>query len=58
MKGPIRLVRSDKIAEYKNLGSIYEWSEGDQYDWSGLIRLQNIKTLAPYMNGLRVRHIL
>ncbi len=31
MKGPIRLVRSDKIAEYKNLGSIYEWSEGKAY---------------------------
>ena len=31
MKGPIRLVRSDKIAEYKNLGPIYEWSEGKAY---------------------------
>ena len=31
MKGPIRLVRSDKIAEYDNLGPIYEWSEGKAY---------------------------
>nr|QNO57829.1 hypothetical protein BICGGCBA_00015 [Methanosarcinales archaeon ANME-1 ERB7] len=31
MKGPIRLVRSDKIAEYKNLSPIYEWSEGKTY---------------------------
>jgi enoyl-CoA hydratase/carnithine racemase len=31
MKGPINLVRSDKIAEYKNLGPIYEWSEGKAY---------------------------
>jgi len=31
MKGPIRLVRSDKIAEYKNLGPVYEWSEGKAY---------------------------
>ncbi len=31
MKGPIRLVRSDKIAEYENLGPIYEWSEGKAY---------------------------
>ncbi len=31
MKGPIRLVRSDKIAEYKNLGRLYEWSEGKAY---------------------------
>jgi len=31
MKGPIRLVRSDKIAEYKNLGPIYEWSEDKAY---------------------------
>ena len=31
MKGPIRLVMSDKIAEYKNLGPIYEWSEGKAY---------------------------
>jgi len=31
MKGPIRLVRSDKIAEYNNLGPIYEWSEGQAY---------------------------
>ncbi len=31
MKGPIRLVRSDKIAEYENLGPIFEWSEGKAY---------------------------
>ena len=31
MKGPASLVRSDKIAEYKNLGPIYEWSEGKAY---------------------------
>jgi enoyl-CoA hydratase/carnithine racemase len=31
MRGPIRLVRSDKIAEYENLGPIFEWSEGKAY---------------------------
>ncbi len=31
MKGPIRLVRSDKIEEYENLGPIYEWTEGKAY---------------------------
>jgi enoyl-CoA hydratase/carnithine racemase len=31
MKGPIRLVRSHKIAEYENLGQIFEWSEGKAY---------------------------
>ena len=31
MKGPIRLVRSEKIPEYKNLGPIFEWSEGKAY---------------------------
>jgi len=31
MKGPIRLVRSDEIAEYENFGPIYEWSEGKAY---------------------------
>jgi len=31
MNGPIRLVRSDKIAVYRNLGPIYEWSEGKAY---------------------------
>ena len=31
MKGPIRLVRSDEIGEYRNLGPIYEWSEGKAY---------------------------
>jgi enoyl-CoA hydratase/carnithine racemase len=31
MKGPIRLVRSDKIPEFRNLGPIYEWSEGRAY---------------------------
>lgn len=31
MKGPIRLVRSDRIAEYENLGPIFEWSEGKAY---------------------------
>jgi enoyl-CoA hydratase/carnithine racemase len=31
MKGPIGLVRSDKISEYENLGPIFEWSEGNAY---------------------------
>jgi len=31
MKGPIGLVRSDKIEEYENLGPIYEWTEGKAY---------------------------
>ena len=31
MRGPIRLVRSKKIAGYKNLGPIYEWSEDKAY---------------------------
>jgi enoyl-CoA hydratase/carnithine racemase len=31
MKGPIRLVRSDRIAEYENLGPIFEWTEGKAY---------------------------
>ena len=31
MKGPAGLVRSDKIEGYKNLGPIYEWSEGKTY---------------------------
>ena len=31
MKGPIRLIRSNKISEYENLGSFYEWSEGKAY---------------------------
>ncbi|MFW6114861.1 MAG: enoyl-CoA hydratase/isomerase family protein [Thermodesulfobacteriota bacterium] len=31
MKGPASLVRSEKIADYKNLGPIYEWSEGKAY---------------------------
>jgi enoyl-CoA hydratase/carnithine racemase len=31
MKGPILLVRSDKIEGYSNLGPIYEWSEGNSY---------------------------
>ncbi len=31
MKGPIRLVRSDRIADYKNISPIYEWSEGKTY---------------------------
>ena len=31
MKGPIQMVRSDKIAGYTNLGPIYEWSEGKAY---------------------------
>ena len=31
MKGPIQVVRSDKIAGYANLGPIYEWSEGKAY---------------------------
>ena len=31
MKGPVELVRSDKIGEYENLGPIYEWSDGKAY---------------------------
>ena len=31
MKGPIRLVRSDEIAEYRNSEPLYEWSEGNSY---------------------------
>jgi enoyl-CoA hydratase/carnithine racemase len=31
MKGPIKLVRSGKIAGMDHLGSIYEWSEGSAY---------------------------
>ena len=31
MKGPIQLVRSDKIAGYTNLGPIYEWLEDKAY---------------------------
>jgi len=31
MKGPVRLVRSDKIEGFENLGPIYEWSEGKAY---------------------------
>ena len=31
MKGPIRLVRSDRIAEYENLGPIYEWAGNKAY---------------------------
>ena len=31
MKGPVSLVRSEKIEGYKNLGPIYEWSEGKAY---------------------------
>ena len=31
MKGPVGLVRSDKIDGYENLGPIYEWSEGKAY---------------------------
>jgi enoyl-CoA hydratase/carnithine racemase len=31
MEGPIRLVRSDEIPEYKNIEPIYEWSEGSTY---------------------------
>lgn len=31
MKGPIGLVRSDKIGGYENLGPIYEWSEAGAY---------------------------
>lgn len=30
-KGPINLVRSDKVKEYKNLKPIYEWSENKAY---------------------------
>lgn len=31
MKGPVRLVRSDKIGGCENQGPIYEWSEGKAY---------------------------
>jgi enoyl-CoA hydratase/carnithine racemase len=31
MKGPIQLVRSDRIEGVTNLGPIYEWSEGKAY---------------------------
>ncbi|MBW2205256.1 MAG: hypothetical protein JRF52_14650 [Deltaproteobacteria bacterium] len=31
MKGPVGLVRSDKMGEYENLGPIYEWSEAGAY---------------------------
>jgi enoyl-CoA hydratase/carnithine racemase len=31
MKGPVGLVRSDKIDGYENLGPIYEWSKGKAY---------------------------
>ena len=31
MKGPVGLVKSDKIGGYENLGPIYEWSEGKTY---------------------------
>ena len=31
MKGPILLVRSDKMEGYTNLGPIFEWSEGNSY---------------------------
>ena len=31
MRGPMRLVRSKKIAGYINLGPIYEWSEAKAY---------------------------
>jgi hypothetical protein len=31
MEGPVSLVRSEKIEGYRNLGPIYEWSEGKAY---------------------------
>jgi enoyl-CoA hydratase/carnithine racemase len=31
MEGPIRLVRSDEIPEYRNIEPLYEWSEGKSY---------------------------
>jgi enoyl-CoA hydratase/carnithine racemase len=31
MEGPIRLVRSDRITEYMNMGPIHEWSEARAY---------------------------
>ncbi len=31
MKGPMGLIRSDKIEDYENLGSIDEWTEGKAY---------------------------
>jgi enoyl-CoA hydratase/carnithine racemase len=31
MEGPVRLARSNKVGGYRNLGPIYEWSEGRTY---------------------------
>jgi enoyl-CoA hydratase/carnithine racemase len=31
MYGPIRLIRSDRISEYRNLGPIYEWADAQAY---------------------------
>jgi enoyl-CoA hydratase/carnithine racemase len=31
MKGPIRLIRSDKVEGYENKGPIYDWQEGKAY---------------------------
>ena len=31
MHGPIRIIRSDRISDYKNLGPIFEWTDGDAY---------------------------
>jgi len=31
MKGPIRLIRSEKIEDCENRGPIYEWQEGNAY---------------------------
>ena len=31
MKGPVGLVRSNKISGYENIGPLYEWSEAGAY---------------------------
>ena len=31
MQGPIRIIRSNRIAHYKNLGPLYQWGEDQAY---------------------------
>ena len=31
MQGPARTIRSNQIADYKNLGPLFKWAEGDAY---------------------------
>ncbi len=40
MEGPVSLVRSEKIRGYRNLGPIYEWSEGNAYLIIDRVRLK------------------